>query len=133
LGRTYLEELVGGYWEVSDSFAGGVEYGVGHGGGYAGDADFAYAAAADGVEVEVGDVDELYFQGMDIGVNRDGVVGKVVVDRPSGAEVVVGVFGEGLAEAHHDSAHHLAAGGSRVEHFADVHHAHHPRHLDERD
>jgi hypothetical protein len=56
-----------GVWAVG----GGVEDGVGDGGGYANHRDLAEALDADGVVEEVGLVDEVNIGLLDVGVHRD--------------------------------------------------------------
>jgi len=63
----------------------------------------------------------MHFDVADIRVHADHVIGEIVVYRPSGVRIAMGLLEERLADARDHAALHLAASGLRVDDAAYVH------------
>ena len=102
------EQLVDGQREVAQAAAGGVVYGIRHCGGDADDAYFADALGAQFVNDIVGFVNEDHLDIANIGVNRDVVLGEVVVHAAAQRMVDLGFLLQGHAQAPDHPAEYLA-------------------------
>src|SRR5260370_23247447 len=127
--KSGLHDLVEGDGKVADAFAGGVVDGVGYGGGWSCDADFADASRSQGVEFVVGDVEGGDIDLVDVGVDGDVILGEVFVDSAAVGWVDEGLFVEGHADAPDDAADELVGSGLLIDEGADVVGADHAAHL----
>src|SRR5262245_53121131 len=70
-----------------------------NGSGNTGQANLTNAPGSERVEFEVGEVEEVNFDGWHVGVHRDYIVGEVAVERCT----ILGVVMGGLEQSHADS------------------------------
>jgi hypothetical protein len=96
--------------QFADAAAGGMEDGVGDGGGDADLADLADALEAKRVDHLVADLDELHLDVGRVGVDRDQVLAQAGVGPAARPCVHAGALQQGLAEPPQHPAHELAAG-----------------------
>src|SRR5882672_2532904 len=112
-------------WQLANTNAGGMMDGGCDRGGDAGQANFTDSPRSEGVELLVGEIQEVDFDCRSVGVHGDDIVGQVAVDGRAILRVVVGVLEKGHANSHHYRALDLVASSQWIKDAARVNHGNH--------
>src|SRR5271166_4643882 len=121
------QKLFDAHRKFADADTGSMVDGAGDGGGDAGKTDLSDAARPKRVEHQVGVIEKSHVDQGRVGIGGEHVVGEVVVDGRTVAQVVASGFKEGHADAHHYGSFYLIAGGPGVENAAGIDDSHNAR------
>src|SRR6185436_16845091 len=102
-------------WQLTHANAGGVTDRISDRGGNARQADFTDPTRSQRVELLIGEIQEMHLDAWRVRVHSHDVVREVAIDRRARLRVVIRVFEQRHADAHHHRALNLVATRQWVE------------------
>src|SRR5438309_4758614 len=101
--------------QVAEPKACCMKYGIGDGGGHAGQRYLAQALCAGAVELEIGLVDEFHVDRTDVRIHGQHVFGEIGVQKSAVTGINFARFAQSGPDPPHDAAPHLARRGARAD------------------
>src|SRR5262249_45944623 len=108
-GRNFgLEKVLDPDWQLAQPPPGGMEDGIGNGGGNTRHGHLAEALRAGAVEREVRLIDELHLNGANIGIHRQHIFGEICIEETAETRIDLARLTQRRANSPDHAAAHLA-------------------------